>query len=175
MVPDRAEETAMPVFSGTAVRGQARSTKPLPAEEEWLSKTRSMFADNNVDDEGEEYGWGMVPDRGRIMPPLVDDPYLPPDDLVDEGTGKKKYVVRSVWDPELFTQEGRMVPPIKEMARALYKPPPFPHPEDPIWSLRLAPKMDKPHSRVFFCTLQAQASERHHARLLVGLGEKGFL
>lgn len=137
------EETAMPVFSGTAVRGQARSTKPLPAEEEWLSKTRSMFADNNVDDEGEEYGWGMVPDRGRIMPPLVDDPYLPPDDLVDEGTGKKKYVVRSVWDPELFTQEGRMVPPIKELARALYKPPPFPHPEDPIWSLRLAPKQNK--------------------------------
>lgn len=133
------EETAMPIFEGTVVRGKPRTTKPLPAEELWLSKTRSVFPDNNVEGE-EEYGWGMVPPRGRIMPPLVDDPYLPPDDLVDEGTGKKKYVVRSVWDPELFTQEGRMVPPIKDLARALYKPPPFSHPSEPIWSRRLAPK-----------------------------------
>merc|ERR1719162_1826632 len=114
------EETAMPIFEGTVVRGKPRTTQPLPAEEVWLSKTRSVFPDNNVEIE-EEYGWGMVPSRGRIMPPLVDDPYLPPDDLVDEGTGKKKYVVRSIWDPELFTQEGRMVPPIKDLARALYK------------------------------------------------------
>jgi len=136
------EETAMPIFQGTVVRGKPRTTKPLPSDEEWLSKTRSMFADNNPDAEEEEYGWGLVPQRGRIMPPLVDDPYLPPDDLVDEGTGKKKYVIRSVWDPELFTQEGRMVPPIKDLARALYKAPPFTHPEEPIWSRRLAPKED---------------------------------
>jgi len=135
------EETAMPEFKGTAVRGKPGSTAPLPGKEEWFSKTRSMFADSN-DDEEEAYGWGLVPPRGRIMPPLVDDPYMPPDDLVDEGTGKKKYIVRSVWDPELFTQEGRMVPPIKDLARALYKEPPFPQPEEPLWSLKLAPKQN---------------------------------
>jgi hypothetical protein len=135
------EETAMPIFQGTVVRGKPRSTKCLPSEELWLTKTRSMFADNNQDEE-EEYGWGLVPARGRVMPPMVDEPYLPPDDLVDEGTGKKKYVVRTIWDPELFTQEGRMVPPIKELARALYKPPPFTHPEEPNWSRRLAPRVD---------------------------------
>jgi hypothetical protein len=138
------EETEMPHFSGTAVRGAPESTPPLPGEEVWFTTTRSMFADNNVESESEDvsYGWGLVPQRGRIMPPMVDDPYMPPDDLVDEGTGKRKYVVRSVWDPELYTQDGRMVPPIKELARDLYKPPPFKHPEDPIWSLRLAPKQD---------------------------------
>merc|ERR1719262_21576 len=35
-----------------------------------------------------------------------------------------------------------MVPPIKDLARALYKCPGFPHPEEPIWSLKLAPKQD---------------------------------
>lgn len=137
------EETAMPEFANTAVRGQPRSTPPLGAQEEWLLKTRSIFPDNNVEEE--DYGWGLVPQRGRIMPPLVDEPYVPPDDLVDEGTGKKRFVVRSVWDPEMYTQEGRMVPPLRDLARALYISPPFTHPDQPIWSPKLAPQTHSSH------------------------------
>merc|ERR1712178_194836 len=35
-----------------------------------------------------------------------------------------------------------MVPPLKDLAKALYKPPPFTHPEDPIWTTALAPRPD---------------------------------
>jgi len=132
------EERIMPDFPGTASVGHARSHPPQPAEEEWLTATRSIFADNNA--EGEEYGWGLAPPRGRIMPTLIDEPYLPPISLVDsDSAGQKRIIVRSIWDPDLFTQEGRMVPPLKARGRALYQPQPFDHPEDPRWSNQLAP------------------------------------
>jgi len=135
-------ETVMPVFEGTSTYGTCRIALAVPAEEEWLTKTRSLFNDNNEPDEAA--GWGMVPARKRVMPVLIDEPYVPPFDLVGaEGGSGMKLMMRSIWDPELFHTGGGMVPPLKERGRDLYQSVPVEHPDGPVWSKLLSP----PHSR----------------------------
>jgi len=88
-------ETVMPVFEGTSTYGTCRVGVPVPPEEEWLTKTRSMFKDNN--DPEEVVGWGMVPARKRVMPVLIDEPYVPPFDLVgSENGGGQRLMMRSI-------------------------------------------------------------------------------
>lgn len=135
-------ETVMPVFEGTSTFGECVTAEGVAAEEKWLTETRSIFADNN--EPGEEAGWGYVPPRKRVMPVLIDEPYLPPFDLVSSETGGgKRLMLRGIWDPELFHQGGEMVPPLKERGRGLYQVVPVEHPDSPLWSKVLSP----PHSR----------------------------
>eukprot|EP00931_Biecheleriopsis_adriatica_P072889 TRINITY_DN47276_c0_g1_i1.p1 TRINITY_DN47276_c0_g1~~TRINITY_DN47276_c0_g1_i1.p1 ORF type:complete len:1210 (+),score=282.39 TRINITY_DN47276_c0_g1_i1:26-3655(+) len=133
-------ETVMPVFEGTAGYGDCRSAEAVCAEEEWLCTTRSIFADNNEPDE--ESGWGFVPARNRVMPVLIDEPYLPPFDIVGSAGGQK-LMTRGIWDPELFDKSSTMVPPLKERGQGLYAVAPTEHPDVPIWSKMLSPQ----HSR----------------------------
>jgi hypothetical protein len=132
-------ENQMPEFSGSAGFGEPRPSAPAPAEEEWLSTTRSIFPDNNIEDE--QWGWGLVPARARMVPPLVDEPYLPPSStgLVDREGGGKVLIARSIWDPELWLQGGTMCPPLRDRGRALYAAPEYVHPDEPRWSAALAP------------------------------------
>eukprot|EP00929_Paragymnodinium_shiwhaense_P063617 TRINITY_DN31786_c0_g1_i1.p1 TRINITY_DN31786_c0_g1~~TRINITY_DN31786_c0_g1_i1.p1 ORF type:complete len:1188 (+),score=241.89 TRINITY_DN31786_c0_g1_i1:126-3689(+) len=140
-------ETIMPEFPNAVPYGEPRALPPKPAVELWLTKTRSIFADNNgveekignLDDEDEEEpDWGKVPPRERIRLPLIDEPYQPPLDIVmgDEG---KRLVVRGIWDPELVTIDGQPVPPVRSRGRDLYQEPEYEHPEKPIWSAVLSP------------------------------------
>jgi len=135
-------ETVMPVFEGTSVYGDCVTAEAVAAEEKWLTVTRSIFADNNEPDE--ETGWGYVPPRKRIMPVLIDEPYLPPFDLVSSDTGGgRRLMLRGIWDPELFHQGGEMVPPLKERGRGLYQVVSVEHPDQPSWSKVLSPPQSR--------------------------------
>eukprot|EP00930_Biecheleria_cincta_P001343 TRINITY_DN102476_c0_g1_i1.p1 TRINITY_DN102476_c0_g1~~TRINITY_DN102476_c0_g1_i1.p1 ORF type:complete len:1180 (+),score=247.81 TRINITY_DN102476_c0_g1_i1:82-3540(+) len=135
-------ETVMPVFEGTSVYGDCVTAEAVAAEEQWLTLTRSIFADNNPPDE--ETGWGYVPPRKRVMPVLIDEPYLPPFDLVSsERGGGRRLMLRGIWDPELFHQGGEMVPPLKERGRGLYQVVPVEHPDQPNWSKVLSPPQSR--------------------------------
>lgn len=135
-------ETLMPVFESSSNYGQCRIADAVPAEEMWLSTTMSIFQDNN--DPEKVRGWGYVPPRKRVMPVLIDEPYLPPYDMVGcaEGVGKK-IMLRGIWDAELFNREGKMVPPLKERGRGLYIPIPVEHPDLPVWSPTLSPQKSR--------------------------------
>lgn len=131
------EEKVLPKFE---TRGQIGMPRPLPAScptEEMLAKTRSIFPENNP--VGERFGWGLVPERQRFMPAFVDEPYMPPLDLVGSVGGNKKLLTRRIWDPELVTTRGDMVPPLKQRGEALYQEPTFHHPNTPVWTTELVP------------------------------------
>ena len=134
-------ETVMPSFESTSSYGQCRVADAVPAEKDWLSTTMSIFQDNN---DPEKVGWGVVPPRKRVMPVLIDEPYLPPYDMVGcaEGVGKK-IMLRGIWDAELFNREGDMVPPLKDRGRGLYIPIPVVHPDMPVWSAFLSPQKSR--------------------------------
>lgn len=135
-------ETVMPVFEGTSTYGECVTAEGVAAEEKWLTETRSIFADNN--EPSEEAGWGYVVPRKRVMPVFIDEPYLPPFDLVSSETGGgKRLMLRGIWDPELFHLGGEMVPPLKERGRDLYQVVSVEHPDAPLWSKVLSPA----HSR----------------------------
>lgn len=78
--------------------------------------------------------------RPPPMPPLLDHPLWPPIDLVDaeseevDARGKKKFkkriVVRGLWEPELYTQSGRMIPPLKDRVRKMEVDLDFDHDEN---------------------------------------------
>jgi len=74
-----------------------------------------------------------------LVVPLIDEPYLPPYDIVGAEGGGKKLMMRGLWDAELFTTEGKMVPPLKERGKELYQAPKIEHPDEPLWSSNLAP------------------------------------
>lgn len=131
-------EAEMPAFEGTSNYGKPRSADPVAAKEEWLSKTRSIFPDNN--DPTEEHGWGYVPERKVPVPVLIDEPYLPPFDVVGAEGGGKKLMLRGIWDPELFDTSGQMVPPLADRGKGLYEPITIEHPDKPVWSTTLAPQ-----------------------------------
>ncbi|CAJ1461524.1 unnamed protein product [Effrenium voratum] len=135
-------ETVMPSFESTSSYGQCRLADAVPAEKDWLSTTMSIFQDNN--DPEKVQGWGVVPPRKRVMPVLIDEPYLPPYDMVGcaEGVGKK-IMLRGIWDAELFNRDGKMVPPLKERGRGLYIPVPVVHPDLPVWSSYLSPQKSR--------------------------------
>ncbi|CAK9046732.1 Hypothetical protein SCF082_LOCUS26265, partial [Durusdinium trenchii] len=136
-------ETVMPSFESTSSYGDCRVADAVPAEKEWLSTTMSIFQDNNDPEKGTS-GWGVVPPRKRVMPVLIDEPYLPPYDMVGcaEGVGKK-IMLRGIWDAELFNREGEMVPPLKDRGRGLYIPVPVVHPDMPVWSAFLSPQKSR--------------------------------
>lgn len=134
-------ETVMPSFESTSSYGECRVADAVPAEKDWLSTTMSIFQDNN---DPEQVGFGVVPPRKRVMPVLIDEPYLPPYDMVGcaEGVGKK-IMLRGIWDAELFNREGEMVPPLKDRGRGLYIPVPVLHPDMPVWSAYLSPQKSR--------------------------------
>eukprot|EP00435_Cladocopium_sp_Y103_P042213 s1157_g11.t1 len=117
-------ETVMPSFESTSSYGECRVADAVPAEKDWHG--------------------GSVPPRKRVMPVLIDEPYLPPYDMVGcaEGVGKK-IMLRGIWDAELFNREGEMVPPLKDRGRGLYIPVPVVHPDMPVWSAFLSPQKSR--------------------------------
>mmetsp|Transcript_144307 Transcript_144307/g.350359 ORF Transcript_144307/g.350359 Transcript_144307/m.350359 type:complete len:668 (-) Transcript_144307:30-2033(-) len=127
----------MPEFEDTTSFAEPLCPPPEAAKEEWLATTRSIFPENNPPDETS--GWGWIPERKRLVVPLLDEPYLPPYDVVGDEGGGKKLMMRGLWDAELFTTEGKMVPPLKERGKELYQAPKIEHPDEPLWSANLAP------------------------------------
>jgi hypothetical protein len=140
------EENVMPVFEGAMDFENPRALPPQACKEaKWLCKTRSIFADNNIEESADEPAWGKVPPRERPRVPMIDEPYQPPYDMV-LGTEGKRLVIRGMWDPELYSPElplqgykAEFVPPIRERGHQLYREPEFEHPDKPIWSSGLAP------------------------------------
>jgi len=114
------EEDAMPEFN--LLPGGPKVSEPEPVRIDWLHPEETEL-------------------RPPPMPPLLDHPLWPPIDLVDnmdaakdDGTGKKKLkkkiVVRGLWEPEIYTQAGRMIPPLKERVRKMEVELDFDHDEN---------------------------------------------
>lgn len=133
-------ELTMPEFTSTASWGEPRAVFPQAAPSEWLYKCHSIFAQVSSDGgRGLDVDWGMDAERGRYMVPLIDEPYLPQPDVVQARDGSKKLVFRGIWDPEIVIGKGKTVPPLRDRGRALYRPIPYEHPDEPRWSRCLAP------------------------------------
>jgi hypothetical protein len=113
------EEESMPEFNLLPGGPKASEAKPVPLN--WLHPEETEL-------------------RPPPMPPLLDHPLWPPIDLVDnenaevDATGKKKFkkriVVRGLWEPELYTQGGRMIPPLKDRVRKMEVDLDFDHDEN---------------------------------------------
>jgi len=138
------DENIMPQFDNNVSFGETVTIAPGPARDHlWLSKTRSIFADNNEDLDEQSVVFGNVPSRPRIRQSMIDEPYQPPFDLVRGPTGHRELKIRGIWDPELLSPSGDMVPPIRDRGTDLYREPEFEHPTLPIWSRDLAPMKDR--------------------------------
>jgi len=120
---------------------RGRPQKPELAKEEWLSQTFSLFEENNGEPRGKEPNWGTVPPRRNPSAPLIEDFFQPPQLVVGTGA-RSRLLTRAMWDPELVTPFGKMVPPLQDYGLALYMPTSITHPDEPRWTEVLAPMRD---------------------------------
>mmetsp|Transcript_55613 Transcript_55613/g.132555 ORF Transcript_55613/g.132555 Transcript_55613/m.132555 type:complete len:1221 (-) Transcript_55613:28-3690(-) len=143
-------EMLMPDFGNTWEMPEYNPVPIMMPEQEWLSTTLSIWKDNNLATESEakspsrqenkdEHQWGAMVPQSRPVVPFIDEPVLPPINLEKSSTGEKRILVRSVWDPELYTTNGTMVPPLHARAVGQYMKPSLEVVEHPRWSEQLCP------------------------------------
>lgn len=131
------KEKVSPAFEDAAFP-RPRPPKPACVEEERLSATMSIFDENNEDFEDRRHAWGLVPKRKSPCAPFVEDMLLPPPMVL--GTGARgRLVLRTLWDPEMHTSVGRMIPPLYDYGQALYTPQRIVHPDEDRWTRILSP------------------------------------
>lgn len=134
------QENLMPSFTPPSDPAILRYVTPEPCKQEWLTKTCSIWPDNNppFDDSEGAWDWGRVPPRHVPMPPMLDEPYYPPHEII-QGPDGQRLIMRGIWDPALVSMNGTHVPAIRERGELLYRKPEFVHQKDAVWTKNLAP------------------------------------